>query len=151
MNAPIPVHRIPLPAMLQCTLDTGGMDAVIALTRGFGGKNLYIPRVPEKAGDHHPLVAAVGRKTAEAIMRQFGGSHCEVPTTRGIRQRLALALLSQGTARNQVVEKTGLCHRQVRRLDEYLTRGNARAFGTRRRGKPVDPRQIDIELFLKTS
>lgn len=138
--------------MLQCALDAGGMEAALGLARAFGGQDIYIPKLPERHGDNHPLVVACGRKAAEAIMRQFGGKPFEVPTMRSLRRPLALAMLAQGLPHNQIAKATGLSSRDVRRMSEYLKMGIAPGNmpAVRRiRAKPVDPRQIDIEHFLK--
>ncbi len=147
MNAPA---RFPLPAMLQTALDAGGMDAALGLARALGGQLIYIPKKPPS--DHHALVKSAGRKAGDAIVAAFGGEHCEIPTIRSLRRPLAVALLAEGSRSvNEIVETTGLSHRDVRRMRDYIKLGLAPGNLPARRIRPrkIDPRQIDIDHFLK--
>jgi hypothetical protein len=139
-----------LPAMLKVALDAGGMDGALGLARGLGGQFLYIPKKPP--ADHHPLVKAAGRKAADAIVRAFGGERCEIPTIRSLRRPLAIALLAEGTRSvNEIVEISGLSHRDVRRMRNYIKLGVAPGAMTERRVKQrrVESMSVCARHFLK--
>lgn len=149
MNAPVKPN-MQLPALLQIAVNAGGMDAALGLVKRFGGQFVYIPR---KARDTHPLVKAMGRKGADAIIHARGGEHCEIPTIRSLRRPLALALIAAGEmSNNQIAEATGLTNRDVRRMREWHRMGVAPGSmpaAPRVKRRAVDPRQIDIEHYLK--
>jgi hypothetical protein len=139
----------PLPEMLRIACKVGGMDAVLALSEAFGGRQMKIPK--PRCGDDHPLVQVAGRAVADAICNEWPGHQLEVP--RGgaaLRVWLAATLLAEGATLNQLVGELRISHRWARKLKRQVERGGAAAATVERAGRRAerDERQGDIEAFI---
>lgn len=130
-----------LPELLAIAGKVGGVEAVRALAKAYGGKRTWIPK---KAGDHHPLVVAAGRKAANAIMRHYGGEQVQFPKGKAALTRLIIAEMADLSA-NKIAAALGVTYRQAQRLKKQG--GNSGA--PKPRKAAGDPRQLDIEDILK--
>jgi hypothetical protein len=146
VTAPLPR----LPKLLAVALRAGGLEAVEKLVRAFGAKQL---KVPHRCGDHHVLVAVAGRKVADAICDQAGGSVVEFP--RGVRTMRRLAL-DELLDRDRPASLADI----ARALD--VSRRHAVRLKVARNAEPAatppvaatrkaanDPRQLDLEDYAK--
>ncbi len=134
-----------MPELLRVAADAGGIEAVRGLARALGGKRVYVPKT---AGDNHPLVLFGGRPAAEAIMKAIGGEHVEFPKGEAaIRFTIAVAMVEQDKSDNEIAQGAGITYRHARRLRALIKLGGTVRSG-KRRGRKIDPRQIDIEELL---
>jgi hypothetical protein len=145
VTAPLPR----LPKLLAVALKAGGLEAVEKLVRHFGAKQL---KVPHRCGDHHVLVAVAGRKVADALCIEAGGSVVEFP--RGVRtmRRLALDELldrDQPASLAEIAAALDVSRRHAVRLKVARNVEPAGVAQAPKRKAASDPRQLDIEDFAR--
>jgi hypothetical protein len=133
--------------MMRLVHRVGGIEAVVKMAQVFGGKNVYFPKT---ASDGHPLVVAMGRTAAEAVMKVFGGHSYDVP--QGISPRIAAAvdvLQKKGTL-NQAATAAGMTRRSMSRVRAKLEKGEAPSWLPAKKPfvKRADDRQIDMDEIL---
>ena len=134
-----------LPLLLRHIHDTGGIDAVLALTKAFGGKRVFIPSRP--VGVHHPLAIA-GEKVAQMLVDEFGGEHVEFTAGRAyVRLLIARKVIAEKGSNNEIADAAGVSWRRAKQLRRMIRKGKT----TPTQGRPRirDDRQIDIEDLLK--
>lgn len=91
-----------------------GEEAMLALSRAFGGTPLYIPKTPSK---DHALPLAIGWRATEALSAAFGGERIDIPamvartTHEQIRRRRR-----EGMTVVELAREFGYSTRQVRRI-----------------------------------
>lgn len=121
-----------------------GVPAAAALVRVFGGTRLWVPKTWRP--DHD--LNEVGEALAQSIFAYFGSSELNVPRT----------LFTSSGRRHMIQRLSGLGHRQreIARLLHCSQRVVRDEIGGRprteaRAPRPADPRQIDIEAWLKNA
>ena len=92
-----------------------GWEALESLARRLGGRRVYIP----DRGVQPSIALALGHRSA-AFHRRFSGCRVEIPTVsyiqRSRRQQTARRMLAEGRPAREVVDRTGLSYRTIRRL-----------------------------------
>jgi hypothetical protein len=138
-----------LPEAFAVVFSAGGWNALREFAKVFGGKRIRIPRY--KVGDHHPLVVAVGRFAADALVEKFGGdSRFHVPRGGHSLKLLAVQHILH-LSDNEIAGRLGCTYRHAHNLAKEARSGQPK--WKRRAGRPKaanDTRQIDIEEFLQT-
>ena len=105
--------------MLHDLLNCLGWEAMESLARLLGGRRVYIP-----ADTLSPAIVEILGDRSEAFHRCFSGCRVEIPTISYIqllrRQETARRLLAEGKPAREVVDRTGLSHRTIRRIKAQL-------------------------------
>jgi hypothetical protein len=141
---------VELPEVLRPAFEVGGADAVLRLSKAFGGQRIHVPKAPS---DSHPLVKAGGRAAAAAIASAYGGEQVEFPFgVRAVRLIIAAVEISGGASNNGLAKVLGISNREAKRLRARLKKGISR--GTLKGLKAVrtpkrDPRQLDLVDMLR--
>jgi hypothetical protein len=137
-----------LPDFFAVLFKVGGWAAVEGFANAFGGKRIRIPRT--KVGDHHPIVVAAGRAAADALIEAYGAtSNLQIPRA-GHSLKLLVVKDNISMSANELAERLGCTYRHASNLRKEALAGTARK--RRAAGRPkaaLDPRQIDLEDFLK--
>lgn len=135
-----------LPGHLGEMARRGHGGAALKLLQEWGGTKRYIPAHPRPGS---PLVEIVGMEAAQVLADLCGSTDYDIPSRAwlgglGATQKAAILRAEGGT--REVAEALGCSERYVRMVrDDTDTQP---AFGTRRRRRPTDERQIDILDWL---
>lgn len=98
---------------LAALADAIGEPSAMKLAQHFGGTKLYVPC---RIGEHHPIVAALGRDDADRLVAWAGGGNLDVPKQAARRARV-YDLRSQGSLTiAQIALETSYSERHVYRL-----------------------------------
>ncbi len=96
-----------------------GWEALESLARRLGGQRVYVP----DRGVQPSIALALGHRSA-AFHRRFSGCRVEILTVsymqRFRRLETARRMLAEGSEAREVVERTGLSYRTVRRIKAQL-------------------------------
>ncbi len=105
--------------MLGDLVNLLGWEAVESLARRLGGQRIYIP----DRGEQPSIALALGHRSA-AFHHRFSGCRVEIPTVSYVRlfrrQETARRMLGEGKPARDVVHRTGLSYRTVRRIKAQL-------------------------------
>src|SRR5580692_2480876 len=91
--------------VLVLVANAGGVDAAKRLVMHFGGRRMYVPL--KDMADNHELVVGIGRRAANALRDEFGGSLLVVPIGRDLKLDIAAAAVenAKGGARQAIVRE----------------------------------------------
>jgi len=143
--APVDPRIADMPECIRPVAEHLGYGVARALVDNFPGYELYIPH---KMRPGHVL-EALGAD-AERLCTDFGGTKIDVPLkliTADARARRARDMAAQGLTNSQIAGSLGLTRSGVKRL---LNSGAPSPRPMGRKGREADPRQINIEDFLKS-
>lgn len=137
-----------LPRLYSLLFAAGGWAAVEGFAAAFSGRKIRVPRT--KPGDHHPIVIAAGRAGADALVEAFGSEAALDVPMGGHSLKLLVVRDNLDLPVNQLAGLLKCSYRHAQNLRKEALAGSPKSH--RRRGRPsapVDPRQIDIEDYLK--
>lgn len=127
---------------LREVADLCGMDCACELVRVFGGVRLWVPM--HLSAGH--ILNRLGESHAIALVRAFGHSSLDVPRqllTAAGRALVIDRLTRDGLSQGEIAILVGLSQRSVSRAQ------NGHLAARPPRLRRVDPRQIDLEDWLK--
>lgn len=139
----------PIPRILKLVIARAGIDKAAELVRRLGGRQIWMPSNP---GSDHAIAAVVGLEVTLAIAATISNEHVVIPM-RGfdVRRQMQIDMIRAGASNNAIAAATHCSLKTIGRLRRALREGRivvamAGGAGASRRG---DPRQLDIEDFLK--
>jgi hypothetical protein len=103
-----------LPKRAQEIAEMIGTEAMLLLTKKWGGRTLYVPKTMPA---EHPIAAAIGYVPARRLTSQYGGDRLDIPRCIGAHnERAVLALRRQGLSESRIANELRIDNRSVRRV-----------------------------------
>lgn len=102
------------PKLIRTIAEVIGDEAALTFFIKLNGKRF---QVPTKCHDSHSIVKAIGQDKADLLCQQFKQEFITIPkgatALRLARNRKIIADFKSGMTNNDLVEKYGLCGRQI--------------------------------------
>jgi hypothetical protein len=91
-----------------------GRETVMKLRQELGGLEIKVPGHVKALGEEHVLVTALGRDTAELMVREFAGEEFYVRQDNRKAERRLLRAMDEGLSNHEIARAFGVSERHVR-------------------------------------